>query len=263
MPSRAYPLKRSNASAGFKFAGRPKKKRRTTTGVVTRTNSAVALSSYAQKASSFTVQPGRPLGNAGISPKKFITLRYAEEISLNPGIASVSRNFFRLNSIFDPNYSVGGHKPLGADEWSAFYNRYVVRRARIRVTSTAPDVSSNTQAYLTIGVHDRVTGQSNTPTTLIESTMYCKPIQIGYVVNDMDHRLNNVFQEVDLAKFFAVKDLTDEDDFGAAFSGNPTNECMADVCLASINGNDPGSHSLLVEIEYDCLFTDPKRLVQS
>lgn len=32
----------------------------------------------------------------------------------------------RLNSLFDPEYPIGGHQPRGYDQWSTMYNKYLV-----------------------------------------------------------------------------------------------------------------------------------------
>ncbi len=41
---------------------------------------------------------------------------------------------FRGNSVFDPDYAIGGTSALGLDQWSAFYDRYEVIGSTIKWT---------------------------------------------------------------------------------------------------------------------------------
>jgi hypothetical protein len=40
----------------------------------------------------------------------------------------MSSYIWRLNSLFDPDYSGTGHQPLGFDQWAAFYGSYTVTK---------------------------------------------------------------------------------------------------------------------------------------
>jgi len=60
---------------------------------------------------------------------------------------------FRLNGLFDPDFSLGGHQPMGFDEWSAFYGRYRVKSAKCKiraVSNTTVNVPMAVIAYLLI-----------------------------------------------------------------------------------------------------------------
>jgi len=43
---------------------------------------------------------------------------------------------WRGNSLFDPDYTVGGHKPTSFDQWGAFYTQYRVMASKISVKVT-------------------------------------------------------------------------------------------------------------------------------
>lgn len=69
------------------------------------------------------------------------TLEYVDNLTLStPGS---SPNFgteiaYRLNSLFDPYFSVGGHQPYGFDQIAAMYNRYMVNSVDVELTFTDP-----------------------------------------------------------------------------------------------------------------------------
>jgi len=52
-------------------------------------------------------------------------LTYLDTRELGPTSSSTQINY-RLNSIFDPQYSVGGHQPAFHDQWALLYQRYRV-----------------------------------------------------------------------------------------------------------------------------------------
>lgn len=65
-------------------------------------------------------------------PQRFITkMKYSETFVISSG---QPRYAFRLNSIYDPNYSGVGHQPYGRDQLSALYNRYRVIAASYVIT---------------------------------------------------------------------------------------------------------------------------------
>lgn len=82
--------------------------------------------------------------------EKIVVLPYCEyapyAIASNT-ITSVQQ--WRLNSIFDPDYSGIGNQPLGRDTWSSIYNYYKVLETHIKYTVIE---TSNNPAQATPGV---------------------------------------------------------------------------------------------------------------
>jgi len=68
----------------------------------------------------------------GMSNKQIVKLRYASNTRLTGGVSNLRELQFRLNGLFDPDFSLGGHQPMGFDEWSAFYGRYRVNQPSVR-----------------------------------------------------------------------------------------------------------------------------------
>jgi len=56
--------------------------------------------------------------------------------SLGSGAAGVvgTETIFRLNSMYDPEFGVGGHQPYGRDQMAAIYNRYKVWKCDVEIT---------------------------------------------------------------------------------------------------------------------------------
>lgn len=65
--------------------------------------------------------------------QRYITkLKYSE--NYQPGSVAYSIFRFRINSLYDPNYTGGGHQPYGFDQLSAVYNRYRVISCSYAIT---------------------------------------------------------------------------------------------------------------------------------
>lgn len=60
----------------------------------------------------------------GFSDTQKVKLKYSVSISFSS--SSFQNKVFRMNSLFDPEVTIGGHQPMGFDQWAAMYNRYLV-----------------------------------------------------------------------------------------------------------------------------------------
>lgn len=88
---------------------------------------------------------------SGIPQRNFVKLRYAERITLTGSSASAfDTHVMSGNNTFDPNYSLGGHQPMGYDEWGLFYYRIMCRGSKIvcRFSTTTSNADGNTTLFL-------------------------------------------------------------------------------------------------------------------
>lgn len=246
----SYPLRRSFKTYDFKrsrVSRAPRKPRKRSPSV-----------------GSLAVQPKltiqRGLGFSGLPSRKTVTLHYAEEVSF-AGAAVPLSYAFRLNSCNDPYYLAGGHQPLGFDQWSALYGHYTVTKSTISATSLMPPtVASVDPAYLMVGISMSPTNITNV-NTMIESTMYSDPKQIG--VANFEHAQRTVKNSCDIAKFVGVKDALDDETLGADIGVDPNKEVYGLVSISPVNGNTTGAHKILVRLTMEVVFTQPKQLAAS
>lgn len=77
-----------------------------------------------------------PMGSTLAIPKrKSVPMRYVQHVYLD-GTASAGamvKQYFRANSINDPDQTGSGHQPMMHDVFSGIYNHYSVKRSAIRV----------------------------------------------------------------------------------------------------------------------------------
>lgn len=93
---------------------------------------------YKRKNSNFNRKTGSGTGNLMPLPRKWrFQSRYMENaLEIDPAVATNKEHIFRLNSLYDPDYTYGGHQPLGFDQLSPLYTNYTVIGCRARVTLT-------------------------------------------------------------------------------------------------------------------------------
>lgn len=82
-----------------------------------------------------------------IPSAKYVKLKYCQILAINETAAWDYVATFSLNSLYDPDYSLGGHQPMGFDQWTTFYKNYIVNAAKITVS--------------TVNSHGSITAQRN------------------------------------------------------------------------------------------------------
>lgn len=262
MPPKSYPLKRSFSKVGFADGkSKRRQRKRIALAIPRRAPSLGALSSAFAKNSRFTRQAGKSSSILpGMPDKKYVTLRFCDTYSLTGGIGAVYHKF-RLNSLYDPDLTGVGHQPLGHDEYAEWYERYTVRRARIKVTYIGDAVAAIVPGVMMIGVNDDETTQTSSTATAMERGDFSEFMHVGTIPGQAIEK--SIVQEVDIAKLQGVKNITDEDDLGAAFGANPAQSVVGHVGLFPVAGNTPGTINFAVEIEMDVVLTEPKPLIGS
>jgi len=76
-----------------------------------------------------------------------MTMRYSLATTV-ASIASVAGTFLRANSIFDPEFSLGGGQPQGFDQMVLLYSKWVVVNAECRVLAFSNAAAGRANVYL-------------------------------------------------------------------------------------------------------------------
>jgi hypothetical protein len=71
--------------------------------------------------------------SAGVSPTKVATLTYPLYVNPGASVAGVNAYQFRMNSLFDPDFTGTGGQPTDFDQWMALYTRYRVLSCHIDI----------------------------------------------------------------------------------------------------------------------------------
>lgn len=184
--------------------------------------------------------------------RKTVVHKYAQaNVTINGGIAGVAAaHVFRANSMFDPDFTGGGNQPLGFDQMAAMYNRFTVTHAQIRVVFSNP--STNDYRLITGIALSRDTALK-TRTEYMETHSSWDILPSGSINGGTVTCMLNV----DVAKFFGLKDIIDERDFSGTSTANPQHNCYFHVFAADSGGSDPGAIQSTVEIAYTAVWKEP------
>ncbi|WP_445779180.1 hypothetical protein, partial [Shewanella sp.] len=78
-------------------------------------------------------------------PARVITRHaYVDGRNLTNSSGALASWQFRLNSMYDPDYTAAGHQPMGFDQVSQNYGRYLVHKVKITIQAHYTSNDSNT-----------------------------------------------------------------------------------------------------------------------
>lgn len=211
-------------------------------------------------------QAPRSIGSTALArpfPDRYrFNLRYVQYNQLDPGVTSFAYNTFMVNSLYDPDVSGTGHQPMGFDQLTPLYNRYIVTGAKI--TTSFENSATTVNAGVTVGitVHEGQTFYASTAQdveTLIEQgkTTYRMLSQAQGNIGTVTLSRNISFR-----KEFAVQDLIGNiEQYGALVTASPANGLFASVWAQASNyGQDPPYAACITKIEFTGYFLEPKLL---
>lgn len=187
-------------------------------------------------------------------PDRFNTsLIYSDTVELNPSNGTLVHYDFRLNSLYDPDFSGAGHQPRGFDQMMAFYQKFRVYACKIDVCMLAPGPSDNARAKWAV----LVSGSSSTPLwsqyILEEHPNRVSPVYLTN--NGTANTLPRYTGFVKLKDIYQVKDLEDDSDAQGSASSNPNRSAVMQLFCAALDGSaDPGNVPFQVTLTYYTTF---------
>lgn len=171
------------------------------------------------------------------------TLHFIERFTLNPGVGGLaSEYFFRLSSIFDPNFTGVGHQPNGHDQLSVLFERYQVWKVDFHIEL----INGDSTGAVRVGyrLSDQSTGVASA-TELVEN-------------GGAEWTLLGVQGGTDKARFIgsvrvcdvhgiSYKQYMANDDYGANFGSNPAEEAYLSVWADGL-GDDTGAIDAVIHM---------------
>lgn len=212
------------------------------------------------------------------------TLRYVERVEFIPtGHANVVQIPFRANGIYDPRYSLGGHKVRGFDEMMAIYETSTVHGSKISasfmyegydgpsvISATGNLVKSvttaETQPALTPMVCGLHKGVEQLTAGSCAEQMEKDRTQWAYINGQTAHK--TLSNKLMVSDFFGKDFLTGSEGYTGAITSDPEvgNTVFWELWCGRVSDDYPQEQTKVVcfvTIEYDVIFTEPKVLTAS
>lgn len=202
-----------------------------------------------------TKHSGNRIIRGAMNPSQMVKLRYVDTFTLNPGVGTIALHQFRANSLFDPDLTLGGHQPLGFNQWEILFDHYTVTGSKISV-----DLISTTSNGLTgpalVGILLDDDGTVPTDPNTFREQNKSTYKTLG--------NSNGPKGQVKLVKTFGAKryfGVSDVDDnttrIGALMGANPADSAIYTVWSASINAAEDAAPLICqVTIEYTAKLTE-------
>lgn len=123
---------------------------------------------------------------------------------------------WRMNSLYDPDFTSTGGQPLGYDQWSVFFQRYCVFACKVSITIMSLDTCYGRYGILPL---------SNGAPPVAESNFFDQPNTTWKILRPTTTLGGNGGNIIKLKKFVNISKLhgrkIDQYDDGAIFGFNP------------------------------------------
>lgn len=202
-----------------------------------------------------------PVGQV-IAPSAIVNLRFSDFVTIDPGAATAQSVIYRANSVYDPRHAALGTQPLGFDQWSTFYDHYVVTKSTITVRFVPSAVTPVTgSAIVGLSVQDDATTTAIIPLQLIERQGSSWGIMTGADAGGVKVLKKSFHAK----KFFGVSDLDDNiAKIGANVGANPSEQAYFHVSAGAVDASsNPAPMTAIIQVDYTVKFVERKSLLQS
>lgn len=197
-------------------------------------------------------------------PPRFIKrLVYVEHALTVTGTTGLAGNyFFSANGMFDVNITGTGHQPMGFDQMMSMYNHYTVTSSKISLTAingSAAGIYADIALYLS----PDTTSITNVEQLIENGFLVWKPM---YPIN-IEGSIAKLNLNCNVMTYFArhnnKRELLDDVDLYGTAAANPNDQVYFVVCAFDGAGANTVIVSFTVEIEYEVIFWEPRKLTQS
>lgn len=181
----------------------------------------------------------------------------------SPAIAATgtasNAHVFTANGMYDPNITGTGHQPMGFDQLMQLYEHYTVTNAKITVSFV--NTTSGESGYVGIAIFPDATVETS-PSKLVENGMI-KRAYLAKASGDSKSQ-QTLTMSTRIARVNGrPESIVGDDLFRGDVSTNPTEQSYFHVFIYNIDTVNTITARADVLIEYDAVFTEPKKLSQS
>lgn len=231
----------------------------------------MSLTKIAKKAQNKTTKPKAQKGMLVAESMNDIThtpllplsmfgkLPYCETINyVTAGaVGAASAYVFSANGLYDPNITGTGHQPMGFDQLMLFYEHYTVTKVKATVNFQNTDVDDNVFVGLLLAPDATIETNAS---KLVENGLLVQKHLLPYSNYGSACSLSI---SADISKINGKKDVKTEDDFRGDVSANPVEQTYLHVFAYAPFTVNTVAVAFEVILEYEAIFTEPRKMIQS
>lgn len=180
-------------------------------------------------------------------------IQYYAAVGFTSGASTAGTYVFSANGCFDPDITGTGGQPMGFDQAMVFYNHYTVLRTRIRVTFQSEATAARANVALS-------TSGSSTATTSIQQLM--ENGNITFLTLEYAGAMGGagtLKRTISPAKYQGIQQVLDDPNMRGDAASNPTEQQYFHLSCWNAASAATLSVTAQVLIEYDVMFTEPKK----
>ena len=164
--------------------------------------------------------------------------------------------FFRLNSVYDPDYTGTGSVAIPYNTWSAIYLNYKVRRATVRVSGTYSGSSGSCANVSIAPVAYQAVVPSNANSWRLLPFAKTRVVSMS---SNGGQNVVNLTSAYDLAKVCRItkQQYATDMDWSGQIGSNPTRAVFVGVMFQPIGSSTAGSLTFVINITYDVEWFNP------
>jgi len=194
-----------------------------------------------------------PDPKTGFFPPRCITfLHYADMFTLSGATLSAafgSEYSFRLNSIYDPDFTGTGHQPYMFDQITPFYNRYLVKSANVEIKFSDPQGDGCYVGVYLKNFTDTSTLANSTISAAMEKpTVFLKPL------NNTGSQVVTYRKNIQMHELAGLTKQQYENNYshtGALVNQNPNQVPYLSFAVADANASSPAlTCRVTISIDY-------------
>lgn len=202
--------------------------------------------------------PGLWNRGSGLPDRLVTKLRYDNVGLLTSTTGTVGKQVWRMNSIFDPDLTGGGHQPHYYDQFAVLYDHYTVIKSKIIHVMTPKE---NNTISMVVGTLDDDDGTTEaTFATLMESP-HARSRVLGLPAGGTD--IITMKSKFDCKKDLGIDPWSGTDGVRTPVGSNPTEVWTNVAWNLSSDGATTGSVYLKSEIIFTVLFSELKTVATS
>lgn len=202
----------------------------------------------------------RPLG--GFPLLQTVRLRYCQEINIDALNGAATGRDFAANGMFDPDAALGGHQPLGFDQWIGLYAHYNVKASKMRVEWRPTGTANANPGYFGIYLSPGTGSIANYTSIehLLESRMSRSAVGRAGLISG-GRTPYAVEKGWSWSKTFGTDYMTNQNRGNNGI--NPPEASYYTFWFASTGNNNPTAQNFLITIDYICTFSEYKVMTAS